>query len=51
MGELKEVNMRNDDFWMWMSEIMNEGFRCEGVGKLDDYGEELSSGKMLYKGF
>ena len=43
--------MTNHDFWMSISDIINEGFTSEGLAKLDDYAEQLSTGKILYKRF
>lgn len=31
--------MTNHDFWMSISDIINEGFTSEGLAKLDDYAE------------
>ena len=39
------------DFWMSISDIINEGFTSEGLAKLDDYAEQFSTGKILYKRF
>lgn len=41
--------MTNHDFWMSISDIINEGFTSEGLAKLDDYAEQFSTGKILYK--
>ena len=43
--------MTNHDFWMSISDIINEGFTSEGLAKLDDYAEQFSTGKILYKRF
>ena len=43
--------MTNHDFWMSISDIINEGFTSEGLEKLDDYAEQFSTGKILYKRF
>ena len=40
--------MTNHDFWMSISDIINEGFTSEGLAKLDDYAEQFSTGKILY---
>jgi hypothetical protein len=39
--------MTNHDFWMSISDIINEGFTSEGLAKLDDYAEQFSTGKIL----
>lgn len=36
---------------MSISDIINEGFTSEGLAKLDDYAEQFSTGKILYKRF
>ncbi len=36
--------MTNHDFWMSISDIINEGFTSEGLAKLDDYAEQFSTG-------
>ena len=51
LRQLKQVNMTNHDFWMSISDIINEGFTSEGLAKLDDYAEQFSTGKILYKRF
>ena len=51
MWQLKQVIMTNHDFWMSISDIINEGFTSEGLAKLDDYAEQFSTGKILYKRF
>lgn len=43
--------MTNHDFWMSISDIINEGFTSEGLAKLADYAEQFSTGKILYKRF
>ena len=43
--------MTNHDFWMSISDIINEGFTSEGLTKLDEYAEQFSTGKILYKRF
>ena len=43
--------MTNHDFWISISDIINEGFTSEGLAKLDDYAEQFSTGKILYKRF
>ena len=43
--------MTNHDFWMSISDIINEGFTSEGLAKLDDYAEQFSTEKILYKRF
>lgn len=43
--------MTNHDFWMSISDIINEGFTSEGLAKLDDYAEQFCTGKILYKRF
>lgn len=43
--------MTNHDFWMSISDIINKGFTSEGLAKLDDYAEQFSTGKILYKRF
>ena len=43
--------MTNHDFWMSISDIINGGFTSEGLAKLDDYAEQFSTGKILYKRF
>ena len=43
--------MTNYDFWMSISDIINEGFTSEGLTKLDEYAEQFSIGKILYKRF
>ena len=43
--------MTNHDFWMSISDIINEGFTSKGLTKLDDYAEQFSTGKILYKRF
>ena len=35
--------MTNHDFWMSISDIINEGFTSEGLAKLDDYAEQFST--------
>ena len=39
--------MTNHDFWMSISDIINEGFTSEGLAKLDDYAEQFSTGKPV----
>ena len=51
LWQLKQADMTNHDFWMSISDIINEGFTSEGLAKLDDYAEQLSTGKILYKRF
>ena len=51
LRQLKQVNMTNHDFWMSISDIINEGFTSEGLAKLDDYAEQFSTEKFLYKRF
>ena len=51
LWQLKQVIMTNHDFWMSISDIINEGFTSEGLAKLDDYAEQFSTGKILYKRF
>ena len=46
LWQLKQVNMTNHDFWMSISDIINEGFTSEGLAKLDDYAEQFSTGKI-----
>ena len=48
---LKVAIMTNHDFWMSISDIINEGFTSEGLTKLDEYAEQFSTGKILYKRF
>ena len=43
--------MTNHDFWMSISDIINEGFTSEGLVKLDDYAAQFCTGKILYKLF
>ncbi len=43
--------MTNHDFWMSVSDIINEGFTSEGLSKLDDYAEQFKTGEILYKRF
>ena len=33
LWQLKQVNMTNHDFWMSISDIINEGFTSEGLAK------------------
>ena len=47
LWQLKQVNMTNHDFWMSISDIINEGFTSEGLAKLDDYAEQFSTGMIL----
>lgn len=39
--------MTNHDFWMSISDIINEGFTSEGLAKLDDYAEQFSTGNYI----
>ena len=48
---IEERPFANHDFWMSISDIINEGFTSEGLAKLDDYAEQFSTGKILYKRF
>ena len=48
---VEERSFANHDFWMSISDIINEGFTSEGLAKLDDYAEQFSTGKILYKRF
>ena len=43
--------MTNHDFWMSISDIINEGFTSEGLAKLYEYAEQFSTGEILYKRF
>ena len=43
--------MTNHDFWMSINDTLHEGFISEGLAKLDDYAEQSSTGKILYKRF
>ena len=43
--------MTNHDFWMSINDTLHEGFISEGLAKLDDYAEQFSTGKILYKRF
>ncbi len=43
--------MTNHDFWMSIDGIIHDGFTPEGLIKLDDYAEQFSAGKILYKRF
>ena len=43
--------MNNADFWASVRTIIAEGFRPEGLFKLDRYGEDFISGKLVYQRF
>ena len=40
---VEERSFANHDFWMSISDIINEGFTSEGLAKLDDYAEQFST--------
>ena len=43
--------MTNNDFWMSVSDIINEGFTSEGLRRIDGYAEQFKAGEILYKRF
>ena len=43
--------MTNHDFWMSISDIINEGFTSEGLAKLDDYAEQFSTERSYINDF
>ena len=43
--------MNNADFWASVRTIIAEGFTPEGLLKLDRYGEDFISGKLVYQRF
>ena len=43
--------MTNADFWASVRTIIAEGFTPEGLFKLDRYGEDFISGKLVYQRF
>lgn len=40
---VEERSFANHDFWMSISDIINERFTSEGLAKLDDYAEQSST--------
>jgi hypothetical protein len=43
--------MNNADFWASIHSIIAEGFKPEGLQKLDSYAEQFISGKLVYQRF
>ncbi len=44
-------NMTNNEFWLSIREIIDNGFSDEGLAKLDEYAEQFISGRLVYKRF
>lgn len=43
--------MTNNEFWLSIREIIDNGFSDEGLTKLDEYAEQFISGRLVYKRF
>ena len=43
--------MNNADFWAFVRTIIAEGFTPEGLLKLNRYGEDFISGRLVYQRF
>ena len=43
--------MNSADFWTSIRTIIAEGFRSEGLLKLENYAEEFISGRLVYQRF